>query len=651
MRSRRLVPRVVHPALAPFVDLGILGTAEVHAALHIAGAGLGDAGPADHEFLALAFAVWSINRSHVCLDLSDIEAQVITEVAPFAGEDLLRTMSDLPWPTNLEDALQSSALVSVVGPAGSASPSPDRPLVLKGNLLYLMRQWVDEGIVADLLAGRLASPPDHLGPSADAWARAAFRNPDDCPEQVAAVRNVLAHRLSVLLGGPGTGKTFTIAAMLHALAERRAHEGGRPLRVALAAPTAKAAQQMTASITASIDDDKLPAVHADQIRIWAAGAGTLHGLMGVRNGNLVRFRHGPANPLPFDVIVVDEVSMMSLPLMARLLEAVPADATLVLVGDPRQLQSIETGAVLAQLWDLHAEVPHMTILERNRRQENRLPDGSVVLNAIGELAREMRVDRHDDISVARVIDLLVRADGKELVWIPVAPGVKPTAREIFETVEPHLEDFKEAKRIADMDAPDAAAELAAATRALAQVDGVRILCAHREGDWGVSGWNEVGHQISGVGRWRADPGRPLLVTRNDRSIGINNGDSGIVWGRSHPRAGLHVHRSAGQGGGTLRLFEIATLADIETAFATTVHKAQGSQYDTVVFVVPPPQSPLLQHELLYTAVTRAKKKLVLIGPAESIARALTTQTRRRSGLADRIRAARAGLLGGHSAPS
>jgi len=651
VRSRRLVPRVVHPALAPFVDLGILGPAEVHAAHHIAGAGLGDAGPADHELLALAFAVWSINRSHVCLDLSDIEGQVVSEVAPFAGEDLLQTMSELPWPTMLQAALKSSALVSVVGPVGSATPSPDRPLVLKGDLLYLKRQWDDEGIVADLLARRLAAPPDHLDPSADDWSRAAFDDPDECRDQVAAVRNVLANKLSVLLGGPGTGKTFTIAAMLHALAERRAHEGGRPLRVALAAPTAKAAQQMTSSITGSIDGRKFPAVHTDQIRIWAAGAGTLHGLLGVRNGNLVRFRHGPTNPLPYDVIVVDEVSMVSLPLMARLLEAVPAGATLVLVGDPRQLQSIETGAVLAQLWDLRAELPHMTVLERNRRQEHQLADGTAVLNDIGELAKAMRVDRHDDTSVARVIDLLENADGRELVWIPVGPGAKPTAREVVAKVEPHLKDFKEAKKIADIDAPDAAAELAAATRALAKADRVRILCAHREGDWGVSGWNEVGHQISGVGRWRADPGRPLLVTRNDRSIGINNGDSGIVWGRSRPRAGLHVHRSAGQGGGTLRLFEIATLADIETAFATTVHKAQGSQYDTVVFVVPPAHSPLLQHELLYTAITRAMTKLVLIGAAESISKALTTPTRRRSGLADRIRTARAGLVGGYSTPT
>lgn len=640
MRSR-LTPQVVPQPLRPFVDADILGTADVHLARTLARITL-DPGfdPTDAELLALAFSAWAVRSSHVCLDLAHLREQVTREVAPRLDADALERLDGLPWNDTAElvTGLRGSALVSDVNNDASTVPVT-RPLVRNGDLLYMTRQWIDEGIVADLLARRFSAPAATLDNTAMSWARTPFAEPDGIDSaQVSAVEAVLSHRTVVLLGGPGTGKTYTIAAMLHALAEQRSAEGGPSLRVALAAPTAKAAQQMTSSIEGALASKKFPSTHSADIAKWAAQSGTLHSLLGVRGGNLVRFRHDSRNPLPHDVVIVDEVSMVSLPLMARLLEATTDGTTLVLVGDPQQLQSIETGAVLGELSRIGSDLPNSVSLRENRRQRVMAPDGTTSLNAIGRLADAMRpVTDAEEVDSSVVFEALAAGDGT-VEWIEITQDEDPTS--VVPRLPDELAPFSRARALAEtVDLTPADTALLAA---LAEVDSVRVLCAHREGMWGVSEWNEAVRAAAGVGGEASAPGRPILVLRNDRSVGLNNGDTGVVVGATAHRAAFHAHRSpAGGTPDSVRIFELSALPDTETAFAMTVHKAQGSQYDTVVFVLPPVTSPLLQREMLYTAVTRAVSRLVVIGSRTAIERALTVRAERRSSLADRIRTAMA----------
>ena len=630
-----LVPTVVPAVLRPFVDAGVLGPAEVHLARTLTRLGRSSsASVTDEEVLSLALAGWAVAAGHVCLDLAHVADQVTRDFAPRVDEAALRTILDLPWPTRdaVVAALTSSPLV------GSAALDPERvdvtrPLVLSGDMLYLTRQWIDEGIVAQRMSRRLGEPARAPDDRHAQWAREAFAAPDgDDAVQVDAVRTALSHRTVLLLGGPGTGKTYTIAAMLHALASRAAADASRPLRVALAAPTAKAAQQMTASITGSLGSGSFPATHTDAITRWAASAGTLHSLLGVRGGNLVRFAHDARHPLPYDIVVIDEVSMVSLPLMARLLEAVHDDTTLVLVGDPQQLQSIETGAVLGELAHLRDRLPQMVTLRENRRQRVVGADGRPSLNAIGHIAALMRPNDGEDIALDALFTAFQSADGS-VSWIDTTDDASPITEATLEHLVDDLGPFTRARDAAEAVGPDSAAH------ALEELDSVRVLCAHRLGDWGVSGWNDTVARIAGIGPSAGSPGRPVLVTRNDRAAGLNNGDTGIVVSSPGPARVAFWARGTPNDGDAVRLFDPTTLADTETAFAMTVHKAQGSQYDTVVFVVPPLTSPLLQREMLYTAVTRAAKRLVIVGSRAAIEKALVTRSERRSRLADRIRAA------------
>ncbi|MGA0863946.1 MAG: exodeoxyribonuclease V subunit alpha [Ilumatobacteraceae bacterium] len=630
-----LVPTVVPAVLRPFVDAGVLGPAEVHLARTLVRLGRSPStSTTDEELLSVALAGWAVAAGHVCLDLAHVVDQVTREFAPRVDEAALRKILDLPWPAR-------DALVTTLGTSplvGSAEHDPKRvdvtrPLVLDGDLLYLTRQWIDEGIVAQRMSRRLGEPARATDDRHTQWAREAFVAPDgDDAVQVDAVRAALSHRTVLLLGGPGTGKTYTIAAMLHALASRANADDSRPLRVALAAPTAKAAQQMTASISGSLGSGAFPTTHADAITRWAASAGTLHSLLGVRGGNLVRFAHDARHPLPYDVVVVDEVSMVSLPLMARLLEAVHDDTTLVLVGDPQQLQSIETGAVLGELEHLRDQLPQMVTLRENRRQRVVGADGRPSLNAIGQIASLMRPNEGEDIAVDALFTALGSTDGS-VTWVDTTGDSSPTTQAILERLVDDLKPFTRARGAAEAGGTDSS------VGALTELDSVRVLCAHRLGDWGVSGWNDTVARIAGVGPSAASPGRPVLVTRNDRAAGLNNGDTGIVVSSPGSARVAFWSRGTADDGDAVRQFDLTTLADTETAFAMTVHKAQGSQYDTVVFIVPPLASPKLQREMLYTAVSRAARRLVIVGSRAAIEKALVTRSERRSSLADRIGAA------------
>ncbi|MGE0214544.1 exodeoxyribonuclease V subunit alpha [Mycolicibacterium sp.] len=526
--------------------------------------------PDETVALAVALLVRGLRNGSVCVDLGRVAEQ----------HELAGTV-EVPWP-------DPEAWLAAVRASPLAGTAP--VLRFLDELVYLDRYWLEEDQVCRDVSARLVAVEP-----APAQPDLGRLFPEEFAEQRMAAEAALAQRLTILTGGPGTGKTTTVARLLAALAEQAARAGDSPPRMALAAPTGKAAARLQEAV--ALEVAKLTAV--DRGRLAGLHAITLHRLLGSRPGTSSRFRHHRDNRLPHDVIVVDETSMVSLTMMARLLEAVRPDARLLLVGDPDQLASVDAGAVLADLVDglgAHGVVE----LKTSHRF------GA----AIGALASAIRAGDDD-----RLLALL-RDGGEAIEWID--------ADDPAELLRPALVgQAVELRRAAVL------GDVAAAQQTL---DGHRLLCAHRRGPFGVAQWNRQ------VERWLAEEtgapmwsqwyaGRPVLVTANDYGLGIYNGDTGVV---VDSPAGLRAHIGAAD-------FATSRLADVETMHAMTIHKSQGSQADTVTVLLPPPESRLLTRELFYTAVTRARRTVRVVGPEASVRAAVRRRAVRASGLARRLR--------------
>ena len=309
--------------------------------------------------------------------------------------------------------------------------------------------------------------------------------------------------------------------------------------------------------------------------------------------------------------------MVSLPLMARVLESLAPTTKLVLVGDPQQLKSVESGAVLPDIASLHGQQAFpITKLLFNRRQENEA--GKV--NAIGELATLIS-EADSNPNAADDIVAFIEADHSEITYISLPnSSTDPTKSSTLSKLNPFFKGYEQALE---------AAKAGNADKALASLASIRVLCGHRQGPFGVSDWNEIIADKVGVRKTIGALGQPLLNTRNDSQTGLANGDTGIVVKDGKSRKVCFANQT--------KTFEPTALENIEVAFATTIHKSQGSEFETVVVIVPRLDSPLLRRELLYTAVTRARKHLVIVGSQEAIGVAVNRPIVRASGLADRIR--------------
>ena len=577
--------------LRDFNQAGVLTAADVHVARR-----LGElTGEADERvLLAAALATRAVRHGSVCLDLA-----TVGDVAP-----------ELPWPAYDEwvRAVSGSALVS------------QGVLRWEFDLLYLDRYWHQEVEVCADLGRRLAQPPPMVAHDIlDAGLDRVFGEPTYV-EQRAASRRAATQWTTVLTGGPGTGKTTTVAGLLALLAEQAAHVGDE-MRVALTAPTGKAAARLAEAVRDELAT--LPA--SDRARVGEPPASTLHRLLGWRPGSTSRFRHDRSSRLPFDLIVVDETSMVSLTLMARLLEAVPADARLVLVGDPDQLASVEAGAVLGDLTRA-AGVPDPALDTALSALD--LPVGEVV-HGVVTLDRTYRFTG----AIADLARAIQAGDAETAVT--VMRGGDPQVR-FVETADGQPDAGTRADVLAAGRALDVAARRGDVEGALAALEAHRVLCGHRRGPFGVTWWageieRWLGEALGSDGQagpWY--PGRPVLVTANDYETGLYNGDTGVV---VHTERGLQV---AFARGGPPTLVAPARLAEVQTVHATTVHRAQGSQLERVTVVLPPAGSPLLSRELLYTAVTRARSGVRVLGSEAAVRAAVARPVSRASGLRERL---------------
>lgn len=581
-------------SLAAFNDAGVLDTLDVLATQTITRL----CGETDEWVaLAAAMAVRGTRFGHVCVRLGSLREAVVVD-----GQDP-DVVEALPWPEPSEWTAALAAS-SMIGDGGG-----DEPMVLAAGRLYLERYFRYEQHVADLLLDRCGRSPKPMSARlAEELAVLLPTDPGTGSRQRDAAVLAATGNLAVVAGGPGTGKTHTVGALLAALAAA----GELPL-AAVCAPTGKAAARLGEAIAERAGTMTDPDAAA---RLATIGPSTIHRLLGW-TWERGQFRHDAQRRLPHDLVIVDEMSMVSLPLAAKLLQAVRNDASVVLVGDPFQLESIEAGTVLADIVGPAAapdpEAPsapigrHVVVLDRTHRFEEE--------SIISDVADAVRLGDGD-----RTIALL-GAGSPRLHWVPERRH--PDFRSVWSEV------VGRRCRLVEL---AASGDVAGSLAALGEM---AVLCARREGPEGVTQWRRnieaaLDERFTGLrygGEWY--PGRPVMVTKNDYELELYNGDIGITVATAE---GL---RLAFDRGG-VRHIPLSHLGEHVTSHAMTIHKSQGSQFRSVVVVLPGEASRLLTRELLYTAVTRASERVWVVGDETVVRAAVERSVQRASGLGDRL---------------
>ena len=521
---------------------------------------------------AAAYLSRAVRQGHICLDLA-------APPQSDAGEAV-------PWPSLAEWLIPLRQCRAVAAPGEAAVT----PLVLDAaGRLYLRRYFEYEAALARALRKR-ATP----GGSSSREG------------QEAAIEAAIAQPLTVICGGPGTGKTTTVVSILMRLMQ----PGSPPLRIALAAPTGKAAARLEQTIRDGL-------TQKDRTDLLAAipRASTLHRLLG-NCPDSPQFRHHAGNPLALDLLVVDEASMVALPLMAKLFDALPPQARAILLGDRDQLAAVDPGNVLADIVDAAALQGTLAVLKKNYRFGNE--------SAIYRLCESVREGRSGD-----ALALLAAPGSGDLASAPL-----PQPQRLAEALrKPVLAGYGPYLRESDP------------AKALELFGQFRVLCAVRKGPYGVEEFNrriaallrEAG-LIKGAHQLYA--GLPLLITRNDPQLGLFNGDIAILLPDPAQAAEPHPPLWAWVPGNgespALRRIAPAQLPEHEPAFAMTVHKSQGSEFDRLLLVLPERDSPVVTRELIYTGITRARSRVELWVDDGVFERGVARRIERASGLRDRL---------------
>ncbi|MDY0374814.1 MAG: exodeoxyribonuclease V subunit alpha [Desulfobacterium sp.] len=607
--------------------------------------------------LGAALVSHQLSRGHICLDiaalLADPEATLSLVPEGAAAGDTPRPSRVLANVT-FETWTKSLSASSLVGKETGSSP-----LALAGGRLYLRRYWDYTRRVAEEIHVRSQKKfpvPNDLEQRLDlifSGLRTTEENEKtEIHWQSVAAAVAAANAFCIISGGPGTGKTTTVVKLIGIL-QTLAMEGGRALRIALAAPTGKAAARLTESIGKAVD--RLPEMVQEKM---PTAVSTLHRLLGSRPDSR-NFIHNRNNPLHLDLLVVDEASMIDLEMMSSLFQAIPPTARLILLGDKDQLASVEAGSVLGDLCQTRSDACYfpgtVDFLKESTgfdlspfQGQGRSIDQQIVVlrkshrfgeqSGIGALAGA--VNRGDKRGVTEVWD----RSFSDLFRLSIASCHDKLFKRLV--LDGHPEESDKADTPPGYRAyletiaqgPGAfGSETAWLMAVINKFNRFQILTPLRRGEWGVEGLN---HAIGDI-LFRSSlipepqgwyPGRPILVMRNDYSLGLMNGDMGITVPASR---GMRVVFSMGDG--SLKLVLPSRLSQVETVYAMTVHKSQGSEFDHTALVLPHAISPVLTRELLYTGITRAKSWFTLVNPNESIlATAVQQRTKRASGLGELI---------------
>jgi exodeoxyribonuclease V alpha subunit len=583
-----------------------------------------EAGAAPPWFrLTAALASNAVGNGNICLNLTDIAGE---------GIQVDGGLRQLP---ELAEMRQRLAALPVVG-----SPGQFRPLILDGaGRLYLYRYWNYERELVQVIREKAALPPVEVDEALLSGGLARLFPGQGGPEtnwQKVAALGALWSRFSVISGGPGTGKTSTVVKILALILEQA---GDAEVRIALAAPTGKSAARLKESIRgmkAGLDcSEEVRARIPEDVT-------TLHRLLGVRAGS-VRFRHCRENRLPYSVVIVDEASMVALPLMAKLAEALDPGARVILLGDRDQLASVEAGAALGDICGGGRAEPYtpefqafaarvagetlpvsaaagargfpndsLTVLKKNYRFASE--------SGIGGAARAVNAGEG-----GRALELLKDASREDIRWQDA----------------PAPEQLKQALagRIVAGYAPYLAAAPVSAEQALRLFDAFRVLTALRQGPYGVAGVNALVEEILAEhgliergNRWYT--GRPVMITVNDYNLKLFNGDIGIVLPDPDSGGSPRVCFPSPEGG--VRKVSPVRLPAHDTVFAMTIHKSQGSEFDRVLMLLPASDSEALTRELVYTGLTRAKSAVEIWGDEVVFRSAVSRRVERASGLREAL---------------
>lgn len=583
----------------------------------------------DIVLTAAGLLVWAHRNGHPCVHLGDICGLIASESS---AEALKIVRDSLPPATQFIDALKASSEVVRSIDKGSVGTYLDatadlRPLVLVGDLLFTQRQFADELSIAEQLSERASRKSgmsidigliDRLVPKPDNDDEDAIKVGDTGIANRAA-QSVVSNCLTVLTGGPGTGKTFTLTRCLAVLLLTRETELDE-LSIALIAPTGKAAARAKEIINSFVNDERnseKPSIGVSEkilIALSRIEPRTIQRALGNKRRMHTRFKHDHQISLPHDIVIVDEMSMVPSYLMARLLEAIRPDSTILLVGDQAQLESVESGSVLRDIVQASSDVKsslndRVFELLRVWRQSSD--------TRIGDLARHIRAGEAD----------------KALALAVTNPaGIKfVESRKQGEVPEEVLDGTIKSLRLASEHAMKISQQDHQIAHGL--ITNNKVLCGPRKGPLGVNSWNAlIGKAVNGSSDGDLfNLGTPLLVTVNSPRSKLVNGDIGVVvnYQESDGAIRRRVFFFTEDGG---RYLTPAELPQVEICFAMTVHKSQGSEYENLLVILPGESSPLLTRELVYTAVTRAKKSLVISGTGLAVLQAVNNQSVRYSGL-------------------
>jgi len=537
-----------------------------------------------HDYILLSVAMTShaVAQGHICLDLTIYDNQSFPQfpqdsITPIACPDLSMWIN----------ALRATSIVGY--------PGEFKPLILHDNYLYFYRYWQYEQQLAHYIRQHLPNATVDFV-RLQAGLQRLFATSDEL--QQLAARRAVEQNFCIISGGPGTGKTSTVVKILALLLEQNPK-----LRIAVAAPTGKAAARLQEVITQykqSLDCD--PAIK----QAIPQQSYTIHRLLGAYDN--VHFKFNQNNLLPYDVIVVDEASMIDLALMTKLAAAIPETARWILLGDKDQLASVEAGTVLGDICAPADEdstlQQHIVLLKKSYRFQKE--------SGIGQLA--FAVKEGDS---QQAIQIIHRKHYADIVWHEldaVEIQQKKLLNQILQQLEPYFSS-KEPEQILEI------------------FGQFRVLCAMRQGFYGVERVNRLIEQELSINKkitlgYRWYHRCPVMITRNDYSLKLFNGDIGIIlWNKNKE---LMTYFSDGQGG--VRAFAPQRLPEHETVYAMTIHKSQGSEFDNVLMLLPNQLSALLTRELIYTGLTRAKRKIDIWANTEVFEQAIRRKIYRHSGL-------------------
>lgn len=619
------------------------------------------AGESSEDVLAAAaLTSFQLGAGHVCVDWKALLATPEQFLPPVLPKDGQAQTGWRPFVTSLQKKGLPALLRELAVSSSVGAGEGNQPLVLEGHRLYLRRYWCYEKQVSDALRARM---PALQGSNNDASINEAIAQQithslttlfgeasDEIDWQRVATVVASQQKFAVISGGPGTGKTTTVVRLLSLLQTLARSIQGRALRIALAAPTGKAAARLTESIGGAVATLANAADIPTQVT-------TLHRLLGARPDIREFVRHR-GNPLHVDILVIDEASMVDLEMMAAVVDALPGHARLIMLGDKDQLASVEAGAILGEICrDAHlarysasmckkvAALANVTLQPDARalalddhivtlKKSHRFSSGGGIgklahaINA-GDVKSTMRLLGGNDAQVQFRHDNTLDA------------MLKPLVLDAESGYAAYLSEMAKG-RPATMTAEQWAGDM------LKRLSRFQVLCALRQGNYGVEALNQlIAGQLHSarllphtVG-WYA--GRPVMVTRNDYALGLMNGDVGITLPDATADNALRVFFAQPQG---IKRVLPSRLTQVDTVFAMTVHKSQGSEFHHACLVLPDNNSPVLTQELIYTAVTRAKERVTLLGARRDVLEnALEQRVFRCSGLWERLTSTTAQSIG------